>query len=509
MSFVDINRSLPRSLDVQISLSRASVEVRTDLSTLVVVLTDLGFFPGPERIRFYSTIEAVENDFAAGSEAHFAAISFFAQNPRPPTLAIGEAFQDPFPAENASAVLSEKDLIAIADVSVGHMDLMYSDDGTAPTTLQVRDLNFTGISTIEGVVEKIQEKIIAELACAVRELPGGDKTISIVTQTLGSNTVILFPVDPEGVIGSTYVGDILKLTSELGGKVFNGYDPVGIADELASIATAADVSGSFIYGWTLGASLRDSTTQTEAAAWALARTAIIALTTNDALALDPSVTDDIGSLIAETGNQRAVVLYHDNAQRYPCVSLLAYMLHVSYRLPDSTVTAKFKQLPGIETVALSETEWSILQSKQYNTYTAIGNASKTYRDGITSGLVGWYMDTVINLDNFLEDLSVNVFNVFLRNKKIPYTRAGQLLLVDACQDTGNQYTYNGTFADRRKASIEVKSGFILLPAVLVIPTPVDQASPADRASREGPPIQMIVQEAGAIHSTSINVELVQ
>ncbi len=501
MAFVEVDRSLPRSLDVQISLSRASTETRTDLSILAFCSTNLGFLHDENRVRFYSTIEAVENDFAPGLEAHFAATSFFAQSPRPATMAIGELFLEDVPGENVSAVFSEEDINAILAVANGSMVINYS--GTSKT---LSPMNFTLQTTLEDIASVINDEASPELACEVITIPGGDPVLSITTTVPGDAAIMLFPTEAGT---GTYVADLLKLTLEEGGKVVNGYTSLGIADELSSVANAANSAGKYIYGWTLGAVLRTDEHQLEAAGWALPRLVVMALTSNDLTALDPGVTDDIGSLIYATDNRRVVVLYHDNVQRYPDVSILAYMLHVNYRLQDSTVTGKFKQLPGIETVQLSETEWSVLQSKGYNTYTAIGNDSRTYRDGITSGLVGWYMDTVINLDNFLEDLSVNVFNVFLRNKKIPYTRKGQMLLVDACQDTGNQYIYNGTFADRLVVSDETKSGSALIPAVQVIPTPVDQASAADRVAREGPPIQMIVQETGAIHSTSINVELVQ
>ena len=216
---------------------------------------------------------------------------------------------------------------------------------------------------------------------------------------------------------------------------------------------------------------------------------------------------DIAEVVKATDNKRVVCVYHDNPQRYPDVSILAFMLSVNYSLKDSTVTAKFKQLPGIETVALTETQWIELQAKGYNTYTAIGNNARTYRDGITES-DGWFMDTVINLDNFVEDLSVNVFNVFLRNKKVPYTRAGQMLLADACRDTGSQYSYNGTFADREVSDSTKKAGIIITPSVQVILTPISNMTVSDRASRIGPPIEMIVQESGAIHTIAINVEVV-
>lgn len=506
MPYVTANLNLPRSIDVQISLSRPQTELRTNLTILCVACENLGFLPDSTRLRYYSTIEAVEEDFAVGSEAHFAASAFFSQTPRATKMAIGEVFLDDQAAVLASASLTAAEIALLAAVDDGEVDIVYMNpDDSAASTVSLTALDFTGATSMTNIAAVIQAAIGAELTCQTKTLPGGTEIITITTVATGDGATISFPVDPEGA--GTYIGELLKMSLATGGKVLNGYTSEGIGGELTNIANAANQANQYIYGWTLGSSLREAAIQEAAATWALARTAFMTLVTNDVLALDSTYTDDIGSVIAATGNRRVSCIYHDNAQRYPDVSILAYMLHVNYQIKDSTVTAKFKQLPGIETVELTETEWSVLQSKGYNTYTAVGNAARTYRDGMTDD-TSWYMDTVINLDNFVEDLSVAVFNVFLRNKKIPYTRLGQMLLVDACKDTGNQYQYNGTFADREVADTTQKSGISLVPAVQVIPTPISNMSVADRAARIGPPIEMIVQEAGAIHSVAINVEVV-
>ena len=161
----------------------------------------------------------------------------------------------------------------------------------------------------------------------------------------------------------------------------------------------------------------------------------------------------------------------------------------------------------MSTVTITETQYSALKAKGYNVYTDMGGGIYTEREGSVPQS-GWWMDTVINIANFVEDLGVNVYNAFLRNKKIPYTRPGQLMLVDPCKDTGEQYVYNGSFADREVQDPTQKQGISITPAVQVNPTPVSMASAGDRVSRIGPPIGMIVQDAGAIHSIAINVDLV-
>jgi hypothetical protein len=506
MSYVTADRSLPRSLDVQISLSRAQTELRTNYTILCLAAENLGLLPNASRVRFYSTIQAVADDYAPGSEAYFAASAFFAQTPHAPTMAIGEVFLDPQPALLASPALTAAQIALIAAITTGSMKVTWAD-GSANDTVTITGMNFTGVTTIAGIAAVINNAMGSsdiDLVAALKTLPGGSKRLVIVTASTGDDVTISYPVAHSSGV---FVGDLLGLTVTGEGTLAQGYTPTGIAGELDNIANAAARSDKYLYGWCLGESLRTLPIQTAASEWALARAAMMTLCTNDPDVYDPNVTDDIMSVTLAAGNRRVHVEYHDIAQRYPDVSILAYMLAVNYRLKDSTVTAKFKVLPGIETVQLTETQWATIQSKGGNAYTAIGNNARTVRDGTTEE-IGWYMDTVINLDNFVEDLSVAVFNVFLRNKKIPYTRAGQMLLVDACHDVGYLYVYNGTFADRDILDPTKKSGFTTVPAVQTIPSPIYLASDSDRAGRVGPPIQMIVQEAGAIHSISLAIEVV-
>lgn len=505
MPYVTADRSLPRSLDVQISLSRPQTELRTNLTIPCVACEDLGFLPNSSRIRFYSSLLAVEDDFAPGTEAHFAASAFFAQTPRANTMAIGEVFLEAQSAMLVSPILTEAQIALIAAITTGSMNIPWTD-GSTDYIEEIGSLNFTGVTTVAGIASIINAALGsgADLVASARSLPGENPRLVISTVSSGDEVTIS---EAETALSGVFAGTTLKLTEAASVTICQGYTPTGIADELTSVGNAALAIDKFIYGWCLGASLRTTAIQTAAAEWALPRTAMMVLCSNNVDALDSNITTDIGPIVSATGNRRVVCVYHDNIQRYPDVSILAYMLHVNYRIKDSTVTAKFKVLPGVETVQLTETQWATLQAKGYNTYTAIGNAARTYRDGTTDE-VGWYMDTVINLDNFVEDLSVNVFNCFLRNKKIPYTRMGQMLLVDACRDVGNLYTYNGTFTDRDVADTTKKSGFSTTPAVQVLPTPIYNMTSADRAARIGPPIEMIVQEAAAIHSIAINVEIV-
>lgn len=502
--YVNTAQTLPISLDVQISLSKAQVEARTKLDVLCVACENLGFLPDARRIRYYSTLAAVARDFGIGSEAYFAANAFFAQTPRAATLALGEVFLAPLPAQLVSGTFSAADITALKAIVSGNLKVSYNP-GTGSVLQSLEGLDFSSIASIDDIPAILNAALGVNLTAAVKTLPGGTKVLTIKTVATGDDAFITYPV--AGEVG-TFVGALLKLTKAVGGAALAGYAPTGIAGELENIAAASKANKKFVYGWCLGGSLREVEIQAEAATWALGQKfAIMPLVTNDVNALNVAYDADLGSVVSATGNRRVRCLYHDDFQAYPDVSILAYMLHVNYDMADSTVTAKFKTLPGIETVSLSESEWIALQAKGYDSYTAVGNSSRTFRDGKTED-PAWYLDTVINFDNFLADLETEVFNVFLRNKKIPYTVEGQLMLIAPCREVGAKYVTNGTLADRQVVDTTSRSGFKIVDAVQIIPTPIAQATSAMRAGRIAPPIQMILQEAGAMHEIALNVEIV-
>ena len=372
----------------------------------------------------------------------------------------------------------------------------------------------TTLSLIAAVIQAAFTDLEIPATCSIITFAGGIQRLVIQSTLTGSNATISYP---SSTGSGTFAGTALGLTAATGCDLLNGYTPTDIASELDNVQNAANLSNQFIYGWVLGQGLRVPAIQQAAASWALAQQyAMMPLVSNDPGCLNPSYDSDIGSLLLGTANKRVCPIYHNNIQQYPDMSILAYMLSVNYKLTNSTVVAKFKTLPGISFVPLTVTQFNALTAKGYNVYTSMGQGVLTYREGNTDASQ-WWMDTVINIDNFVNDLSTNVYNVFLRNGKVPFTGGGQLLLVDACVDTGKAYTYNGndgttgngTFADRLVQDSTQKSGYSVTPAVVVTPQPVWMATSSQRVARIGTPIAMVVQDSGAMQSIAINVTLVE
>lgn len=626
--------SLPRSLDVPVSLSRSVAETATDMTMMCFVTPGVAFPPGNDRVQFFSTFDAVQGAVPENSEAIFAAQAFFNRSDRPQTMCIGRVFTAP---TNGALVSGSITLSNLANVQNGGFTISVGDTsytvanltfGLNPTMADVtRQLNaqmsafantvanadgksvtittnaigdgadisyagtpteFTDVSTLlkltsatgasiengEETTENTPAKLVSgtitdlsglQNATNVEhpaELTSGEialadlynvtdgamtlvmngatvnlyglnfatygssltlnEVVQILTAAIGSNglvevsgqsIVISTNQKGEGVtIGYAYsassitdLSSILALTQSTAASRIDGYAPGGLVSEVALIQTAARCAGRSVFAWTLDRQYRDTQDQKDFADWAEAQDqAYFSACTNSVQAYNTADTTNIGFYAHNKGYIKTSVMYHNNPQVYPDVSYAALALSVNYALENSTLTMKFKQLTGIETVPLTETQLSSLKARRINTYVSMGNSSSVVREGVQSA-DSWFTDSHVNLSNYKEELQVEVFNVFMRNKKVKYTSAGQDLLVSAAAKINNRYIRNGTFADREEETTDNETGYTTLPACTITPAPIYSATTSERANRVAPPIAIVAYEAGAFHSVAIDV----
>ena len=505
-------KSLPRDLDVVVNISKAQTEGATDFSVIAFVTPDAPFRHDANRIKFYMTLDAVLEEFAASSEVYKAASAFFSQTPRPKRMAVAKVFTEPVSAFLQSGLVNS-DLTAWKKITNGTFAITI--DGVAS---QVESMNFSGIKKIEDIADVVESAIRNATVepgfrnATVEYLTNG--TLLVRSGTTGDASAIT-KMSATGV-GTDISGENYLNCAELDGDVqpayvVPGYAPQTLVDELAYVKEAAEASGQFVYGWVLDKCYRDQQEQFEAARWAESQTAaLLGLTFNSPLTYDASSINDVASLCKKSGFRRYFGVYHNNSYYYPEMSILAYALSVNYSMKDSTITTKFKNLQGIPTVPISVGELSVLQDKNVNTFTAVGNNARTFREGMTGAGTAWYIDDLINLDNFREEIQVAVFNTFLKNKKIPYTDKGTTILRSPMANVCEKYIYNGTFATRTLSEIDtmLNGGISEDPAYTIEFTPVSMMTDSDRAKRIGPPASIRVNMAGAIHSIEIGVNVI-
>lgn len=600
--------SLPRSLDVPVSLSRSVAETATDMTMMCFVTPGVAFPPGNDRVQFFSTFEAVQGAVPENSEAIFAAQAFFNRSDRPQTMCIGRVFTEPTNGTLVSGPITLSNLASVQNggftISVGDASYTVANltFGLNPTMADViRQLNtqmsafantvanadgksvtittnatgdgadisyagtpteFTDVSTLLKLTSATGASIAEGQASTPAKLTSGEITLAdlynvtdgamtlvmngatvnlyglnfatygssltlnevvqILTAAIGSNglvevsgqsIVISTNQKGEGVtIGYAYsassitdLSSILALTQSTAASRIDGYTPGGLVSEVALIQTAARCAGRSVFAWTLDRQYRDTQDQKDFADWAEAQDqAYFSACTNSVQAYNTADTTNIGFYAHNKGYIKTSVMYHNNPQVYPDVSYAALALSVNYALENSTLTMKFKQLTGIETVPLTETQLSSLKARRINTYVSMGNSSSVVREGVQSA-DSWFTDSHVNLSNYKEELQVEVFNVFMRNKKVKYTSAGQDLLVSAAAKINNRYIRNGTFADREEETTDNETGYTTLPACTITPAPIYSATTSERANRVAPPIAIVAYEAGAFHSVAIDV----
>lgn len=643
--------SLPRSLDVPVSLSRSVAETATDMTMMCFVTPGVAFPPGNNRVQFFSTFEAVQGAVPENSEAIFAAQEFFNRSDRPQTMCIGRVFTNPTNGTLVSGPITLSNLANVQNggftISVGDAsytvanltfglnptmadvtrqlsaqmsafaDTVANADGKSVTitTSAIGDgadisyagtpTEFTDVSpllkltsatgasikngeeTTENTPAKLVSGAITDLSGLENRTDGSfdtevdgastgtatnvehpakltsgeitladlynvtdgamtlvmngatvnlyglnfatygssltlNEVVQILTAAIGSNgfvevsgqsIVISTNQKGEGVtIGYassassiTDLSSILALTQSTAASRIDGYTPGGLVSEVALIQTAARCAGRSVFAWTLDRQYRDTQDQKDFADWAEAQNqAYFSACTNSVQAYNTADTTNIGFYAHNKGYIKTSVMYHNNPQVYPDVSYAALALSVNYALENSTLTMKFKQLTGIETVPLTETQLSSLKARRINTYVSMGNSSSVVREGVQSA-DSWFTDSHVNLSNYKEELQVEVFNVFMRNKKVKYTSAGQDLLVSAAAKINNRYIRNGTFADREEETTDNETGYTTLPACTITPAPIYSATTSERANRVAPPIAIVAYEAGAFHSVAIDV----
>jgi hypothetical protein len=600
--------SLPRSLDVPVSLSRSVAETATDMTMMCFVTPGVAFPPGNDRVQFFSTFDAVQGAVPENSEAIFAAQAFFNRSDRPQTMCIGRVFTA---QTNGALVSGSITLSNLANVQNGGFTISVGDTsytvanltfGLNPTMADVtRQLNaqmsafantvanadgksvtittnaigdgadisyagtpteFTDVSTLLKLTSATGASIAEGQDSTPAKLTSGEialadlynvtdgamtlvmngatvnlyglnfatygssltlnEVVQILTAAIGSNGLV--EVSGQSIVISTNqkgegvtigyasfassitdLSSILALTQSTAASRIDGYTPGGLVSEVALIQTAARCAGRSVFAWTLDRQYRDTQDQKDFADWAEAQDqAYFSACTNSVQAYNTADTTNIGFYAHNKGYIKTSVMYHNNPQVYPDVSYAALALSVNYALENSTLTMKFKQLTGIETVPLTETQLSSLKARRINTYVSMGNSSSVVREGVQSA-DSWFTDSHVNLSNYKEELQVEVFNVFMRNKKVKYTSAGQDLLVSAAAKINNRYIRNGTFADREEETTDNETGYTTLPACTITPAPIYSATTSERANRVAPPIAIVAYEAGAFHSVAIDV----
>lgn len=485
---------LPITIDVNVSLSKAQTAIGTDMTNIAFCTPNVDFLHG-NRVQLFSTQDAYNKICSSGDSVWWAGNAFFSKTNRPARIAVCKVFSVDQPAYLLSGSVNVSSAIA---VSAGAMNITIDGNVVA-----LSSLDFTGATDIEGIASVIDTALSSAGSCEVYH-----GNLLIKSSGTGSTATISYASAPTS---GTDVSTILGLTSAAGAAAIDGYTAGSIGEEMSAIADAATRTGTFLYGWTLDSSYRDTEDQAEAAAWVNGRgiRACGAFCSNNANAYNPAVFTNNGYKAMQAGYAGVNYVYDDNAQVYPDISYLANFLAVNYSGTNTTISGKFKDAEGIPAVNFPEIETNVatLKDRRINTITGIvGQSIKYFREGVQSS-AAWSTDGWVNVCNFIAELEINILNVFLRNPKVAYTVEGQNLLISAASKTCNKYKQNGAYADGVEEDLLSETGYKIIPACEISIQELSATTAAQRADHIGTPLTINLNDAGWMGSISVNVNV--
>lgn len=231
---------------------------------------------------------------------------------------------------------------------------------------------------------------------------------------------------------------------------------------------------------------------------------LFAVTTNKPDHIEQAPTNPFKKLYDKLASR--VLGIYDKDDPYAVMSLIARGLSTNFAANNSTITLKFKQLPGVTADNISLTEAAKCDALGLNYYTYY-DESAMVAEGKTIGKR--FFDEIHGLDWFVDAVQKEVFAVLYRSPtKVPLTDPGTARLIAAVEKVGLEGVNNGFIAPgvwNGDPFGTLETGDRLDEGFYVWADTVDNLSTSDREQRKAPPIQTAIKLAGAIHSVDIIV----
>lgn len=416
------------------------------------------------RIRQYTTLAQIAADgFATSSPEYIAASIYFSQSPAPLYLWIGR-----------------QDLTAIATLTLG------SAPGTGYAVGDIGTVTQGGASLGQYQVTAVTGGV----PTAVAVVQGSQGTLYTVANNLA--TVAITGIGSGLEVDITAIGETCLQAVE--------------ACRLASPAWYLVVA--------LAAADADSIAIGE---WAQSQTPqlVYFYTTATAASLNGTAGNVFSTLKAGNYN-RAFGIYSttqgglapDNI--YAAVAAMGVAMGLNTGLANSYFTMKFKQLTGVVTEPLNQTQIGVIEGNFGNLYLSYANSYSWIEQGTVGN--GQFFDEILNLDMLGSDIQYSCVNLLVSNPAILQTNPGQGQILNAVNGACARSAARGFISGGIWTGVTILN----LSAGDAIPNGYLSQSPAyatqsksNRAARQSMPVYVAIIESGAVHSILIGVYVQQ
>lgn len=488
--------TIPVSSVVSVSIAiGATFPARAGFGTLNIVTAETGVISIAERVRAYSTLDGVAADWGSDTQVVKAATAYFSQQPKPTSLKVSVRYPTAQAgAMRGGAVSSDAALAALIAISDGSFAI--SIDGSAQ---DIEAIDLSGDATFDDIASAIQTKLRAVgtggYGSSTCTHDGSRFLITSGTTGIASTVSFLTTVSPAS---GTDISSLLEMQQG------QGVNATGVAAETitASLDAIQNVDPDW-YGLLFTNEVRDlvqvnSEDAVEAAAdWCEARVKIFFNTTNDLDVLDSVTTTDIASVLQAKSLRRTVTTYGSTVEQYASASVAGRAFTVNFSQRNSTLTMKFKQLPGITVETLTQNEKNVLDSKSANAFISIGGSSMYAESYMANGV---FLDEVHGVDWLENAIQTNVFGYLLtRDTKVPYTDRGVAALEQQTIKALDEAVRNGLIASGTTIDDEFLPNGYKTEVVAVA-----DVNASDKSSRQYNGLSFVALGAGALHGAQIN-----
>ncbi|MGK8887366.1 DUF3383 domain-containing protein [Burkholderia gladioli] len=485
-------KALPVARLISVAVTLTALAAQGANLNTALVLGPSAVIDTGERLRSYSGIPDVAEDFGTTAPEYQAATLYFNQSPQPASLLIGRW------AKTATAGLLNGGVLSAGQQAIAEWDVITTGafnitiDGNAKV---ITGLDFSAQTNLNGVATVIGAKLTG--ATIVWD---GSRFV-VTSATTGASSTVSYATAPATGVD---ISAMLGLTASTASVPANG-----IAAETPAAAAALFLDQ--FANQFLGLAFADGTIEDDdhvavAQLVEADQAHIYGITTQNAQALDPTVTSDLASRLKALALKYSMIQY-SSSSAYAVVSALGRLLTVDFNGNSTTLTLMYKQEPGIVAEALTSTQADTLEAKNCNVYVGYDNNTSILQYGVTPS--GIFVDSVYNALWFRNDIQTAVYNLLYTSPtKIPQTDAGNAQIAATISSVCDQAVTNGYLAPGVWNSAgfgAIVQGQTLSKGYYIYTPPIASQSQADREARKSVVFQIAAKEAGAIHSADIAV----
>lgn len=457
-----------------------------NINTVALISAEAPVWAGVQDYAIYKDPTSVANDFGSGSKAFAIAQAFFAQAPNPIQtqgyLAIIPRLLNV--AVNAFITIQDVNYQAVATgVGGNSITVTYTTGGTA------------GAEAVSVIGSAITIQIASGLSTA--------KQVAAAVNAYGAAAAL--------VVASVYGVDSHAQTApvsptNLSGGTSSGTEPVHVA----MVRTIAEV---YYFGTLIDYIPTDIATLSR---YVNSIDKMLFVASNSKA--DFAANGILGSLAAANLNQTRGLYYNDGVTQDTIDFAAAYAsrgLSTDFAGSFTASTMNMKQLVGFDPdKTLSQTDLNLCLSTGVDIYPPFGFQGLVATGNLfTSGANGFF-DQIYNQFWLKFALQVAGFDYLAQtNTKIPQTETGMDGLKNAYRQVLKQSVDNGmSAAGAWDSPVVFGNPASLIRCIAdigfyVYSKPVAQQLTADRDLRKAPLVQIAVKMAGAIHSSSVIVEV--